>query len=251
MSAKTTHIAFAIAVVLSAAAPSASQADDCQAKLATALSKIMSSGPMRWTTKVITNGKPNYENILEFVPPTDTRLITRTLVQGEEFIKQKAMLEKRIGGKLDANGFTEAYTDIGADSYIGTKKDNISYDERLEKKPGELIYFLPFSHSEIYFAKSCSSNKIDYEFNPLAGGKDPFLDEDKALGFVRSVLTGTVELDATGRPVRLVRGDLFPGPAQLAIMRQANPGAEWPVITSQSIEMSFTYDPALKIEVPK
>jgi hypothetical protein len=246
------HPIFAATAMLFLSAVTPGYAADCQTKFATAMSKIITSGPMRWTTKSTMNGKPFVERTVDFVPPTDTRDVTRSLIQGDEFIKQKATLERVIGQALDANGLAEAYTFIGADAYVGIRKDKTSDPDRLTKKPGELVEFYQFSRADqTYFTTSCSANKIDFEFKVYGAAKDPDAEADKLRGFVRPAAMGFVELDASGRPVRLVRGDYFPGPTRLEEVNKSTPGTRYPVVTSKSVEMTFTYDPRLTINAPK
>jgi hypothetical protein len=235
MVVKTSCLTLVLAVVLVSAPTTLSHAEDCQAKLATAMLKVASSGPMRWTTKVIVNGEPHNERVVEVVPPSTTRDVTRSLVQGAELIKRKAELERVIMGKLDDNGSTKAYTDFGDDG----------------KRSIELLLY-QFLHSELYyFTTSCGANKIEFEFDLFSKAKVPDIEADKALGFARPVATGFVEIDSAGRPFRLVRGDYFPGPTMLAELKKSDPNDPHPVITSKTVEMSFTYDPGIKIEEPK
>jgi hypothetical protein len=259
MFVKTSPLTLVLAVTLSSAVATPSRADDCQTKLDAAMSKITSSGPMRATTKIIINGKPAQETILEFVPPTDTRTFGRTLLQGEDLRKKQELLEKTHMSKFKPDGTFEAYIHIGADTYMGTKKDTERDEDRLSKKPKDLIELALFTYWENYYAKTCGSNKIDYEYNTLGprtttDPSDLNREADKKSGIVRVLPTGSVELDANGRPVRIVHNELFSASVQeelKEIRKTAFPGVEFPVETSQTLDISFTYDPALKIEVPK
>lgn len=259
MFVKATPLAITLAVVLSVTIPSASHAEDCQAKLDAAMSKITSSGPIRATTKIIVNGKPEQETILEFVPPTDTRTFSRTLLQGEDFRKQQELRERTQMGKFNPDGTDEAYIHIGADTYMGNKKEAERNEDRLSKTPKGLIELGAFTYWEMYISKTCSSNKFDYEVNPQGRKTADKQSEDdretgKKDGITSVAPNGSVEVDANGRPVRITRNEVYSTSFQEELKEARKipfPGVEFPVVASQTFDISITYDPALKIDVPK
>ena len=245
------------AVALSAATAAPSYANDCEVKLDAAMSKITSSGPMRATTKVIVNGRPEHEAILEYVPPTNTRIYARALLAKEELAKRKDLMALN---EFKADGTTDAYVHIGADTYMGTQKDPDKNTDRLSKEPKALLELAQFTYIEYYYAKACSANRIEFVFNslgPRANDKisDQRRAEGKTNGVVRVLPTGSIDLDASGRPVRMVREDEVPTVAEQEELKPARqmafPGVDFPVIKSRSFDSSIVYDPAIKIEVPK
>lgn len=245
------------AVAFSTATAAPSYANDCEAKLEAAMSKITSSGPMRATTKVIVNGRPEHEAILEYVPPTNTRIYLRSLLAKDELAKRKDLIALN---EFKADGTSDAYVHIGADTYMGTKKDTDQNIDRLSKKPNEIIELAQFTYIEYYYAKTCSANRIEFvvdRLGPRANDSNSnwLRDEAKKNGVVRVLPAGSIELDASGRPVRMVREDEVPTAAEQEEMKPARqrifPGIEFPVIKSRSVDISIVYDPAIKIEAPK
>jgi hypothetical protein len=258
---------------------SAARAEDCQAKLEAAILKITSSGPMRAFKKDTINGKPRLETVIEFVPPTDTRTVTKTLLQPEEQRQREEQFKKlppELQKVQNADGTVAPMAFVGENFYMGTEKLPYADAERVKTPAHQLLDFSAFAWPRHYFSTACTATTIDFEYDIYADNVMARHAEDKSVSFATlnaerrterarqdaefgtktSVLYGKLELDpASGRPLRILREEAVQSVPSTE-MEQATEGKPDPDngfrdVTSHAVDISFTYDPSIKIDAPK
>jgi hypothetical protein len=278
---KPISLALSVFAVASLAAPANAEMSACQKQLEAAVLKITTSGPMRAVSATTVNGRPTTQTTYLFAPPTDIQVIEQSLLTGDDLLKQqaqiKAMIEKSPGMADMMAGPT---TYIGADFYVGSKNQNLSDPERTKRSVYEsTLGFSDHTDPLLFIAVSCSPTEIKFEYdtrmrlakldvqNQLGEGAAPAWEavesrrkdiraEDEARdGAPAAVLFGTLTLDPSGRPVRMTKSEHVPSQAEMKLAmemaKRMGAGADVPEIKSKSSDTSFTYDPSIKVEVPK
>lgn len=241
MFAKTSPLTFVLAVALSSTLATPSHADDCQAKLVTAIRSITASGPMRARIAYIPTVTDTRIDTIELADPARARWV---IVQ--TFIAELAELEKKFTGseirvmesiavgdvevvKSTSHGNKWQYptSKHGAESYIsngmGFANPDLVYEAKCD---GQIITYLHNPTFQSYEFKT-------YEERNVARKKQD--EEAKTGGYSSASTPSKLVLDAaSGRPVTL---------------EQDNPGAR--ATPRTRIDVMFEYNPAIKVELPK
>jgi hypothetical protein len=262
------HFAIACSALTFATLPSAAADKACQTRLEQAVIAITAAGPFRAVSTRVLNGKPMSEHVIEFAPPTDLRFKERTRLEGRDL---EVMKEQMKSLPAEMQGTESPWvTYVGADLFIGAEQQEFGDPDRATTPPGQLFGLTPFADPMVYFAKSCDAQRITFEWDPYAitammrhgeetdvafevidaDRKTLRAEDDAAFKETTTVAKGSLELDTTGRPTRIVRDEPMP-PAQLAeLAGLLFPGVTLPAATSMALDIALTYDPAIKVAAP-